>query len=126
MSRIEHFAIYGEDSRALKDFYVSALGMKVVYDSGKTPPAYFLVDDHGMAIEVLARPEEEKGVNQRWVCHLAFWFEDIAAKKAELEALGIVFEAETAVDNDELKTYFFKDPAGNRAQIVWRKRGLTD
>lgn len=126
MSRIEHFAIYGADSRALKDFYVSALGMKVVFDSGTTPPAYFLADDHGMAIEVLARPTGESGVNQRWVCHLAFWYEDVAAKKAELEGLGIVFETETAVDTDDLKTCFFHDPAGNRAQLVWRKRGLTD
>jgi glyoxylase I family protein len=126
MSRIEHFAIYGEDSTVLKDFYVSALGMKVVFDSGTTPPAYFLADDHGMAIEVLARPAEAIGVNQRWVCHLAFWVEDVAAKKAELEARGIVFEVDTAVDSDDLKTYFFNDPAGNRAQIVWRKRRLTD
>jgi glyoxylase I family protein len=125
MSRIEHFAIYGEDATALKDFYVSALGMNVVFDSGGTPPAYFLADDHGMAIEVLTRPDGEPGVNQRWVCHLAFWVEDVAAKKAELESMGIVFEVETAVDQDELKTYFFKDPAGNRAQIVWRRRGLT-
>jgi glyoxylase I family protein len=125
MSRIEHFAIYGEDATALKDFYVTALGMNVVFDSGGTPPAYFLADDHGMAIEVLTRPDGEEGVNQRWVCHLAFWVDDVAAKKAELESMGIVFEVETAVDNDDLKTYFFKDPAGNRAQIVWRRRGLT-
>jgi len=124
MSRIEHFAIYGDDSRALKDFYVTALGMKVVFDNGQTPPGYFLADDHGMAIEVLQRPDGEPGANQRWVCHLAFWVDDVAAKKAELEAMGIVFETETAVVNDDLTTHFFHDPAGNRAQIVWRKKKL--
>jgi glyoxylase I family protein len=126
MSRIEHFAIYGDAPVALKDFYVGALGMHVVFESGGDPPAFFLADDHGMAIEILGRPEGQAGVNQRWICHLAFWVDDVAAKRVELERLGIVFETETSVDNDELKTAFFKDPGGNRCQIVWRKRRLGE
>jgi glyoxylase I family protein len=126
MSRIEHFAIYGDAPVALKDFYVGALGMHVVFASGGDPPAFFLADDHGMAIEILGRPEGQAGVNQRWICHLAFWVDDVAAKRVELERLGIVFETETSVDNDELKTAFFKDPGGNRCQIVWRKRRLGE
>ena len=66
------------------------------------------------------------GVNQRWICHLAFWVDDVAAKRVELERMGIVFETETSVDNDELKTAFFKDPGGNRCQIVWRKCRLGE
>jgi glyoxylase I family protein len=126
MSRIEHFAIYGDAPVALKDFYVGALGMHVVFESGGDPPAFFLADDHGMAIDILGRPEGQAGVNQRWICHLAFWVDDVAAKRVELERLGIVFETETSVDNDELKTAFFKDPGGNRCQIVWRKRRLGE
>jgi glyoxylase I family protein len=126
MSRIEHFAIYGDAPVALKDFYVGALGMHVVFESGGDPPAFFLADDHGMAIEILGRPEGQAGVNQRWICHVAFWVDDVAAKRVELERLGIVFETETSVDNDELKTAFFKDPGGNRCQIVWRKRRLGE
>jgi glyoxylase I family protein len=126
MSQIEHFAIYGDDPVALKDFYVSALGMRVVFDSGGDPPAYFLADDHGMAIEVLARPAGVSGVNQRWVCHLAFWVDDVAAKKAELEALGMIFEVDTLADNEQIKTAFFKDPGGNRCQIVWRRKRLGE
>jgi glyoxylase I family protein len=126
MSRIEHFAIYGDAPVALKDFYVGALGMHVVFESGGDPPAFFLADDHGMAIEILGRPEGQAGVNQRWICHLAFWVDDVAAKRVELARLVIVFETETSVDNDELKTAFFKDPGGNRCQIVWRKRRLGE
>jgi glyoxylase I family protein len=126
MSRIEHFAIYSDGPVALKDFYVGALGMHVVFESGGDPPAFFLADDHGMAIEVLGRPSDQAAVNQRWVCHLAFWVDDFPAKRAELERSGIVFEADTAVDNDEMKTAFFKDPSGNRCQIVWRRRRLGE
>jgi glyoxylase I family protein len=124
MSRIEHAAVYAEDPVALKDFYVRALGLHVIVESGGDPPAFFLADDHGMAIEVIGRPTGQAGVNQRWICHLALWVDDVAATRAELERLGIVFETETLVDNDEMKTAFFKDPSGNRCQIVWRRKPL--
>ena len=34
------------------------------------------------------------------------------------------FEADTEVDNERMRTAFFDDPEGNRAQIVWRSRPL--
>ena len=88
MSQIEHFAIYADDSTALKDFYVGAFGLHVIFESGGDPPAYFLADDHGMAIEVLGRPPGNSGVNRRWVCHLALWVDDVPGKRAELERTG--------------------------------------
>lgn len=124
MSKIEHFAVYSDDSTALKDFYVETFGLRVIVESPGDPPGYFLADDQGMAIEILGRPAGSPDVNQRWVCHLAFWVEDVLAKKAELENRGFVFETETLVDNDQMKTAFFKDPGGNRCQIVWRLRAL--
>ncbi|AGA29286.1 VOC family protein [Singulisphaera acidiphila] len=124
MAKIEHFAIYAKDAPALKDFYVDAMGMRVVLDSGGNPPGYFLADDGGMAIEIIGRPPGECGTNQRWICHLAFWVDDFAAERAALEARGMVFEMETLVDNDTFRTGFFNDPEGNRVQIVWRSRKL--
>jgi glyoxylase I family protein len=126
MSRLEHFAIYAANSPALKDFYVQALGMKLAHESGGDPPGYFLADDEGMALEIIGRPPGESNVNQRWVCHVAFWVEDVAASRAELERRGIVFETETAVDTDAIKTAFFRDPEGNRCQLIWRKRRLGE
>ncbi len=61
MAKIEHFAIYANDAPALKDFYVDAMGMHVVLDSGGNPPGYFLADDGGMAIEIIGRPRENPG-----------------------------------------------------------------
>jgi glyoxylase I family protein len=120
-SRIEHFAVYADDPTALKEFYVSALGLRVIVESGGDPPGFFLADDHGMALEVLGRPPSESGANQRWLCHLAFWVDDFASKRAELERSGIRFETETLVESSEIKTGFFTDPGGNRCQIVWRR-----
>jgi len=124
MSTIEHVAIYAADAPRLKDFYVDAFGMKVVFESGGDPPGYFLTDDRGFAVEIIGRPAGQSGANQRWVCHLAFWVDDFRAALAALERRGITFEADTFVDNDDLQTAFFNDPEGNRLQIVRRKKRL--
>lgn len=125
MARLEHFALFASDAAALKDFYVRVFGMKVVLDNrGATPPGYFLADDQEMALEIIGRPSGESNVNQRWICHVAFSVDDVARKRAELEGMGLVFETETVVDNDAMKTAFFRDPEGNRCQIIWRSRPL--
>ena len=124
MSKIEHFALYADDSTALKDFYESAFGLRVIVESGGDPPGYFLADDHGTALEVIGRPKGELAFNQRWICHVAFWVDDFAAARSALEARGAVFETDTAVDNETMRTAFFEDPEGNRCQIVWRRRPL--
>ncbi|WP_165074068.1 VOC family protein [Paludisphaera rhizosphaerae] len=126
MSKLEHFAIYAADLETLKDFYVQHLGLKIARVGGGNPPGgYFLADDHGGAIEIIARPAGQSNANQRWVCHLAFWVDDVFAKKAELEKLGIVFEADTTADDAEIKTCFFDDLEGNRCQLVWRSKPLV-
>ena len=38
--------------------------------------------------------------------------------------MGLVFEVETVVDDDSMITAFCNDPAGNRIQIVKRKKPL--
>jgi glyoxylase I family protein len=124
MSQLEHFAIYAADAPALKEFYVSALGLRVIVESGGDPPAFFLADDRGLALEIIGRPPGEPAVNQRWVCHVAFGVEDYAAARAALERHGVVFETATAVDTPAVRTAFFLDPEGNRGQIVWRARPL--
>jgi glyoxylase I family protein len=124
MPRIEHFAIYAADAPRLKDFYVEAFGMTVLVESGGDPPGFFLGDSQGGAIEIIGRPSGQLGANQRWVCHVAFWVDDYSATRRALEGRGIVFETDTAVDTDRVKTAFFLDPEGNRCQIVWRKTPL--
>jgi glyoxylase I family protein len=125
MSRIEHFALFAADPRALADFYIDAFGLRVILDnSAADPPGYFLADDAGSALEIIGRPSGEPAVGQRYVCHVAFRVEDVAATRAEFERRGLRFEGATAVDTADVKTAFFADPEGNRGQIVWRRRAL--
>lgn len=125
MARMEHFAFFAADPAALKDFYCDAFGMRLALDnSAATPPGYFLVDDAGTALEIIGRPADHPRPNTRHVCHVAFSVDDVAAARAALEARGLVFETDTAVDAPGMKTAFFTDPEGNRGQIVWRAKPL--
>lgn len=125
MAKLEHFALFSNDAESLKDFYVKALGLRVVQDNGQaTPRGYFLADDAGMALEIIDRPPHELSANTRYICHVAFAVDDLEAARNMLEAQGRVFEAETLVDTPGMKTAFFNDPEGNRCQIVWRAKPL--
>lgn len=125
MAKIEHFALFASDAPALKDFYVAAFGLRVAVDNSQNdPPGYFLADDDGMALEIIGRPAGTAGADTRYVCHVAFEVDDFARSRAALEGAGMRFEVETAVDDETMTTAFFRDPEGNRCQIVRRHRPL--
>jgi glyoxylase I family protein len=126
MARMEHFALFANDAAVLKDFYVQVMGLRIAVDNGAgKPPGYFLVDDAGMALEIIGRPAGVEAGDTRYLCHVAFAVEDVEAEQRRLEGLGLTFEAETVVNTPAMKTSFFRDPAGNRCQIVWRAAPLT-
>ena len=77
-----------------------------------------------MALEIIGRPEGVEAADTRYVCHVAFTVDDVAAARRRLEGLGLTFEDDTAVDTPAMKTAFFRDPEGNRLQVVWRARPL--
>ena len=125
MARMEHFAVFAADPRALADFYIQAMGLRMALDNGAaSPPGYFLVDDAGTALEIIGRPTGVEAADTRYVCHVAFTVDDVADARHRLEGLGRSFEADTVVDTPAMKTAFFRDPEGNRLQVVWRARPL--
>ncbi len=126
MSRIEHFALFADDLETLRTFYAETMGLRVVLDNSRAPiPGYFLADDGGSVLEIIARPAGIADVNTRFVCHVAFLVDDFATARAALERQGAQFETDTKVVTDDFRTAFFQDPGGNRCQIVWRSRPLV-
>lgn len=127
MARIEHFAVFGADLERLKQFYVEVMGLRVIVDNSKAPTAgYFLADDHGTALEVIARPPGRAGADTRYVCHTAFLVADYDTARRDLEARGVEMEGDSVVETEAMRTCFFRDPEGNRCQIVWRARPLGE
>jgi glyoxylase I family protein len=126
VARMEHFALFAEDAKALKDFYVDVMGLRLVLDNGAgTPPGYFLADDSGTALEIIGRPAGVDSADPRYLCHVAFTVADVDLERRRLESLGRIFEPDAVVDTATMKTAFFRDPDGNRCQIVWRSRPLA-
>src|SRR3954452_12394729 len=98
MPRIEDVALFADDLEGLCRFYQEAFGLRVVQDNSRAPVAgYFLAGEEGTALEIIARPPGEANVNQRYICHVAFWVDDYDAARSALEARGIAFETDTAV-----------------------------
>jgi len=125
-SAIEHVALFADDLEASRDFFVRVFDMRVVLDNSKAPVrGYFLACDGGSVLEVIERPRGRSNADQRYVCHLAFAVEDIAGARSTIEAEGLVFETDTVVDTPEFQTAFFRDPEGNRIQILKRLQPLV-
>ena len=125
MARIEHFALFCDDLESLRDFYTGALGLRIILDNSKAAVrGYFLADDGGSVLEIIARPPGTPAPDTRYGSHAAFWVDDYEQSKRDLEGRGARFEADTEVVTDSIKTGFFDDPAGNRLQIIWRSKPL--
>ncbi len=124
-SSIEHVALFADDLEASRDFFIRVFGMRVVLDNSKAPVrGYFLASEGGSILEVIERPQGETNTNQRYVCHVAFAVDDVAVARRAIEAEGLVFETDTVVDTPEFQTAFFRDPEGNRLQILKRLKPL--
>ena len=125
-SSIEHVALFADDLEASRDFFMRVFGMRVVLDNSKAPVrGYFLANESGSVLEVIERPKGETNANQRFVCHVAFAVDDVAAAQKAIEAEGLVFETDTVLDTPEFQTAFFRDPEGNRLQILKRLKPLV-
>lgn len=125
MTRIEHFAIFADDLEPLRAFYQEAFGLRVIVDNSKAAtPGYFLADDAGTPLEIIERPAGVAAAETRYVCHVAFYVDDLDAARTALESRGVRFETDSAIDSDSMRTRFFNDPEGNRCQIVWRPSPL--
>lgn len=125
-SSIEHVALFAHDLEASRDFFIKFFGMRVVLDNSKAPVrGYFLANEGGSVLEVIERPKGQTNANQRYVCHLAFAVEDVLETRRLIEAEGLTFETDTVVETPEFHTMFFRDPEGNRIQILKRLNPLV-
>ena len=49
---VEHLGLPARNPLSLKDWYVTALGAQLVFESGQTPPAFFLRLPGGLMLEL--------------------------------------------------------------------------
>ncbi len=122
--RLEHVAIpaQGELFNETLTFYQQMFGMEVIREvSGGRQHFAFLSDGSGGVIEVL----DVEGPALPAPSHLAFMvplaaFEETRSQLAER---GIAFDPVVENDSGDLIAYF-RDPAGNTAQVIGRREPL--
>ena len=124
--RIEHLGLPARDPRALKDWYMSVLGAQVLYESGQSPPVFFVSLPGGPMLEIYAgevsAPETANNKLTGWR-HVALRVASIEQARAELERRGVRFAEEVKPAGGGGRVLFFPDAEGNLLHLVERPEG---
>lgn len=122
---VEHLGLPARDVVALKDWYLRVLGARLVFDNGKTPPAFFVELPGGMLIEIYEGDFSLKEIGDNslngWR-HLALRVASIEAARAELEARGVKFDQPIKPAGGGGRVLFFADAEGNLLHLVERPK----
>ena len=123
---VEHIGLAARDPVALKNWYLQTLGAQLLFDNGKTPPAYFLALPGNLMIEIYAgdfsRAETSDNALNGWR-HLALRVDSIEAARAELAAKSVVFSDPIKPAGGGGRVLFFQDAEGNLLHLVERPVG---
>jgi catechol 2,3-dioxygenase-like lactoylglutathione lyase family enzyme len=123
---VDHPAISCHDVNGQVDWYCRNLGLKVIFNDGKTPASVLVGYEGEMtAIELMPvrHPGPEPAEAQRYqpgLRHLALRVGNFDEAYNGLRSLGIKFITEPMPAVGGGKTAFFRDPEGNELQIIER------
>lgn len=120
---VEHIGLPARDTVALKDWYVRALGAKVRFDNGQTPPAFFLELGGGLMIEIYGATGSATAPADNGVAgwrHLALRVDNLEAAQAELARRGVEFSGPPKPAGGGGRVWFFADAEGNLMHLVER------
>jgi ATP-dependent Clp protease ATP-binding subunit ClpA len=123
---LEHIGLPALDPTALKDWYISVLDAKLVFENGQTPPAYFLKLPGGVMLEIYqaeASPAETANNGLAGWRHLALRVEAIEPARDALEKKGVQFPDPIKPAGGGGRVLFFRDPAQNLLHLVERPSG---
>ena len=122
---VEHIGLPARNPTALKDWYVHTLEGRIVFESGTTPPAYF-VRIGGAMLEIYEGDFSVKEVGDN-KCngfrHLALRVDSIESARKELESRGVQFREDVKPAGGGGRVLFFPDGEGNLLHLVERPAG---
>jgi glyoxylase I family protein len=122
---VEHLGLPARHPVALKDWYVKTLGAELVFDSGQTPPAFFLKLPGGLMIEIYEGAAVLKETSHNGLAgwrHLALQVESIEAARGQLESRGVQFTDPVKPAGGGGRVLFFSDAEGNLLHLVERPK----
>lgn len=125
--KLEHFAINVPDAKALVNFFVTHLGMRIVMENDTPPLMHFIADEAGSMLEIYsntAAPMPDYSAIHPLNLHIAFSSSDIEADRARLIAAGAEPVGEINLTPAGDKLAFFRGPDAVPFQLVQRKKPL--
>jgi predicted enzyme related to lactoylglutathione lyase len=116
ISGVDFATVFVEDYPAAVQFYGGVLGLDHSADYGKVPGGEFETGNLTLQLmDAAAIGQEFKPSGHPIALHV----EDVEASRAELEANGVEFGAET-LDSGVCHMAFFRDPSGNALMLHHR------
>lgn len=122
--RLNHAVLWVRDAERSKDFYVEALGFRVVF--GAAGRAYFLqaegsTNDHDLAVMSVGNEavDSAAGAGAVGMYHLAWEVDtlgDLRDTAARLTGMGALVGAS---DHGSTKSLYAKDPDGLEFEVTW-------
>jgi catechol 2,3-dioxygenase-like lactoylglutathione lyase family enzyme len=109
VTHTDFLTVFVKDYPAAVEFYGDVLGLEQSVDYGRIPGGEF--ETGNLTLQVV----DASSVGQEFTRRthpLAFRVDDVAARRAELEAKGIEFVADT-IDSGVCHMAIFSDPDGN-------------
>jgi glyoxylase I family protein len=121
----EHIAIPAADAVALKNWYISTLGAREIWNNGQTPPTLLIALPGGGWFEIYAAekllPELANNKLQGFR-HIALRVDSLDAAKIELEERGVIFSEPERPAAGGGRILFFADCEGNLLHLVERPK----
>jgi catechol 2,3-dioxygenase-like lactoylglutathione lyase family enzyme len=122
--RLEHVALNVADPRAMADWYVTHLGMRVVRQVNGPPHTRFLVDAGGASVVEIYLNEDapipDYPAMDPLLLHLAFDSADPDADRAALVAAGASAVSDSRLP-DGSRLLMLRDPWGLALQLCARR-----
>lgn len=120
---IEHIGMPVNDPVALKDWYVRVLDAKLVFESGLTPPTFWIALPGGVILEIGKAQSGVKETGDNSVAgfrHLALRVESIESARDYLAGRGVKFTEPIKPAGGGGRVLFFTDPEGNLLHLLER------
>ena len=120
---LEHIALPARNPAALCDWYVEKLGAECLAPNPGALPCFIKLPGTTTTFEVYAATSSNSATEDHTLAgwrHLALRVNSIESARKELEARGVIFDANTRPAAGGGTVLFFKDGEGNLLHLVER------
>src|SRR5262245_53050506 len=120
---VEHIGLAARHPANLKDWYLMALGAKLIFQTDTTPAAYFVELPGGLLLEIYQASSSLQETADNTLAgwrHIALRVDSLTNARAQLEKYGVKFSEPTKPASGGGRVLFFQDHEGNLLHLVER------